>query len=235
MAGASCGGKHPNPSTSVPHPLTGEVIEAEKKRSGAQYKSAPREPKSAPRSKKKCSPEHLSGEHFSGALFFTIIIRWPKPPARANRRSSNTNADTAAAAASPTLPPPPPPPLRRPLSIRRRRTPPSTCSIAAAAARRRVMDRAALLSAGERSDKAPIDDFERRRWVKVRGQRSREEDDDEYQSRMDWGVPEDVIAVMARENKREKSPFASVPLGRHARLPKQQIWPHQLTVVGGAD
>jgi hypothetical protein len=47
------------------------------------------------------------------------------------------------------------------LRIRRRQTPPLTCSIAAAAARRCVMEGAALLSAGERSDKALIDDFER--------------------------------------------------------------------------
>jgi hypothetical protein len=49
------------------------------------------------------------------------------------------------------------------------------------------MEGAALLSAGERYDKALIDDFEIRRWVKVRRQRSREEEDNEYQSRMDWG------------------------------------------------
>ncbi len=163
----SCGGKHPNPSTSVPHPLTGEVIEA-----APEHKSAP--------SKKKCSPEHLSGALFRSTVFHTIIIRWPKPPVPI----------AAPPILLPTLPLPPRRRLRQPLSIRRRQTPPSTCSIAAAAARQRVMEGAALLSAGERSDKAPIDDFERRRWVKVRGQRSREEDDDEYQSRMDWGMPD---------------------------------------------
>ncbi len=64
----------------------------------------------------------------------------------------------AAANLSPTPPPTPPPlpPLRLPfLSIRR------TCSIAAAAARCRIMEGDALLSAGERSDKALINDFER--------------------------------------------------------------------------
>ncbi len=113
----------------------------------------------------------------------------------ANRRSSNTTANTAAAAALLTLPLPPLPPLCQPLSIRRRQTPPLTCSIAAAAAHGRVMEGAALLSAGEKSDKALIDDFEQCRWVKVREQRRQEEEDDEYQSRMDWGMPEDVIAI----------------------------------------
>ncbi len=77
----------------------------------------------------------------------------------ANGCSSNTTADTAAAAVLSTLPPLPPPPLRQPLSIRRRQTLPLMCSIAAAAARCCVMEGAALLSAGERSDKAFIDDF----------------------------------------------------------------------------
>ncbi len=48
--------------------LTGEVIEAEKKHSGAQERS--QEQKSAPRSKKS-APRSTWAEHFSGALFFT--------------------------------------------------------------------------------------------------------------------------------------------------------------------
>jgi hypothetical protein len=55
-----------------------KVIEAEKKHSRAQECS--REQKSAPRSKKKCSPEHLSGAPFRSTVFHTIIIRWLKPP-----------------------------------------------------------------------------------------------------------------------------------------------------------
>ncbi len=55
-----------------------KVIQAEKKHSGAQECS--REQKSAPRSQKKCSPEHLSGAPFRSTVFHTIIIRWLKPP-----------------------------------------------------------------------------------------------------------------------------------------------------------
>jgi hypothetical protein len=71
------------------------------------------------------------------------------------------------------------------------------------------MEEAALLSAGERSDRAIIADFERRHMVRGdghpgRGQGSAEEDDDKYQSRMDWGVPEDVIAAMLHQVARDK-------------------------------
>ncbi len=66
------------------------------------------------------------------------------------------------------------------------------------------MEEAALLSVGERSDRAIIADFERRRMVRGdgrpgRGQGLAEEDDNKYQSRMDWGMPEDVIATMSRQ------------------------------------
>ncbi len=37
-----------------------------------------------------------------------------------------------------------------------------------------------------------------------RGRGLAEEDDDEYQSRTDWGVPEDVIAAMSRQVARDK-------------------------------
>jgi hypothetical protein len=71
------------------------------------------------------------------------------------------------------------------------------------------MEEAALLSAGERSDRAIIADFERRRMVRGEGRPDRgrglaEEDDDEYQSRMDWGMPEDVIAAMSHQVTRDK-------------------------------
>jgi hypothetical protein len=71
------------------------------------------------------------------------------------------------------------------------------------------MEEATLLSAGERSDRAIIDDFEQRRLVRGDGRPGRgrglaEEDDNEYQSRMDWGVPEDVIAAMLHQVARDK-------------------------------
>ena len=71
------------------------------------------------------------------------------------------------------------------------------------------MEEAALLSAGERSDRAIIADFERRRMVRGDGRPDRgrglvEEDDGEYQSRMDWGVPEDVIAASKITTMRAK-------------------------------
>jgi hypothetical protein len=71
------------------------------------------------------------------------------------------------------------------------------------------MEEATLLSAGERSDRAIIADFEQRRMVRGdgrpgRGQGLVEEENNEYQSRMDWGVPEDVIAAMSRQVARDK-------------------------------
>ncbi len=66
------------------------------------------------------------------------------------------------------------------------------------------MEEAALLSAGERSDRAIIADFEQRRMVRGdggpgRGQGLAEEDDGQCHSRMDWGVPEGVIAAMLHQ------------------------------------
>ena len=71
------------------------------------------------------------------------------------------------------------------------------------------MEEAALLCAGERSDKAIVDNFERHRMDKVDGQPGRgrclaEEDDDEYNSRIEW-LPGDVIAAFERQQvKRDK-------------------------------
>jgi hypothetical protein len=66
-----------------------------------------------------------------------------------------------------------------------------------------------LLTAGERSDKAIVDNWEQRRMVKGdgrpgRGQCLAEEDDDEYNSRMEF-PPDDVIAAFERQQvKRHK-------------------------------
>ena len=52
-----------------------------------------------------------------------------------------------------------------------------------------------------------------------RGQGLAEEDDDEYQSRMDR-PPDDVVVAMSHEVKREQE---HVPLGQHAQPQKIQI------------
>ena len=71
-----------------------------------------------------------------------------------------------------------------------------------------------LLAAGERSDKAIVDNWERRRMVKGDGRPGRgrclaEEDDDEYNSRMEF-PPDDVIAAFERQQvKQDKAPERS--------------------------
>jgi len=94
-----------------------------------------------------------------------------------------------------------------------------------------------LLTAGERSDKAIVDNWERRRMVKGdgrpgRGRATVEEDDDEYNLRMEF-PPDDVIAAFSRSIKTRGR--ISVLLGQHARLTNLQIWPRLLIIVMGAD
>jgi len=69
------------------------------------------------------------------------------------------------------------------------------------------MEEAALLCAGERSDKAIVDNWLRCRMVKGDGHRGRrqclvEEDADEYNSRIEW-PPGDVIAALEREQVKQ--------------------------------
>ncbi len=89
--------------------------------------------------------------------------------------------------------------------------------------------------AGERSDKAIVDNWVRRRMVKGdgrpgRGRATAEEDDDEYNSRMEF-PPDDFIAAFERQQVNKTRGIISVLLGQHARLTNLQIWPRLLTVV----
>jgi hypothetical protein len=64
-----------------------------------------------------------------------------------------------------------------------------------------------LLAAGDRSDKAIVDNWVRRRMVKGdgrpgRGRATAEEDDDEYNSRMEF-PPDDVIAAFERQQVKQ--------------------------------
>ncbi len=87
---------------------------------------------------------------------------------------------------------------------------------------------------------AIVDNWERRHIVKGDGRPGRgrclvEEDDDEYNSRIEW-PPSDVIAAFERQQvKRDKIRIISVPLGQHAWLTNLQIWPRLLIIVVGAD
>ena len=68
-----------------------------------------------------------------------------------------------------------------------------------------------------------------------RGRCLAEEDDDEYNSRIDGrGVMSLLHSSVSRSNE-TRSERISVPLGQHARLTNLQIWPRRLIVVVGAD
>jgi len=68
-----------------------------------------------------------------------------------------------------------------------------------------------------------------------RGRCLAEEDDDEYNSRIEW-PPSDVIAAFKRQQvKRDMIRENICAAGAARRLTNLQIWPRRLIIVVGAD